>query len=406
MLDDIKAVTELVQKQGETFEQFKKANDALLAAKASGESISDIQAKLAAINTDFAEQRKSFDELAKKASRPGAGTAEEKSADKVEHAKAFDRMLRKGRTDGLEEIQAKAMNTQSDPDGGYTVLPEMDRNIDRFLGTVSIMSRLASTVTIGTSQYQKMVQTSGMTMRRIAEGTAGGESTEPKFGKLLIDVHTAEVEPWVNNETLDDSFVNLTGLLSDEAAIAFAEGLGAEYITGNGVGKGRGIAAYNMVANSAYAWGSVGYIATGKSAAFASVAPSDKVIALQHALKPQYRPGAVWLANDATVGVMRQMKDGSGAYYLWQPDPAGAFGGRFLGAPVEVDDNIADIGAGSLSLAYGNFRRAYTIVNRAGTTLIRDNITSKGVTKFNFRRRSGSGITDYAAIKFLKFATG
>ena len=406
MSDDIKAVTELVQKQGETFEHFKKANDDLLKAKADGTAVADIQAKLAAINADFAEQRKAHDELAKKANRPGAGTAEEKSADQIEHAKAFDRMLRKGRTDGLEEIQAKAMNTQSDPDGGYTVLPEMDRNIDRSLGTVSIMSRLASTVTIGTSQYQKMVQTSGMTMRPIAPSPAGGESTEPKFGKLMIDVHTCEVEPWVNNETLDDSFVNLTGLLSDEAAIAFAEGLGAEYITGNGVGKGRGIAAYDMVANASYAWGSVGYIATGKSAAFASVAPSDKVIALQHALKPQYRPGAVWLANDATVGVMRQMKDGSGAYYLWQPDPAGAFGGRFLGAPVEVDDNIADIGAGSLSLAYGNFRRAYTIVNRAGTTLIRDNITSKGVTKFNFRRRSGSGITDYAAIKFLKFATG
>src|SRR3972149_8598689 len=111
-------------------------------------------------------------------------------------------MVRKGRTDGLEEIQAKAMNPQSDPDGGYTVLPEMDRNIDRFLGTVSIMSRLASTVTIGTSQYQKMVQTSGMTMRRIAEGTAGGESSEPTFGTLMIDVHTCEDETLVNTETL------------------------------------------------------------------------------------------------------------------------------------------------------------------------------------------------------------
>ena len=70
------------------------------------------------------------------------------------------------------------------------------------------------------------------------------------------------------------------------------------------------------------------------------------MISLQHALKAQYRPGAVWLTNDTTLGVMRQMKDGSGNYYLWQPDPAGAFGGKFLGHTVEVDDNLADLGAG------------------------------------------------------------
>jgi len=90
---------------------------------------------------------------------------------------------------------------------------------------------------------------------------------------------------------------------------------------------------------------------------------------------------------------------------LWNPDPAAGFGGRFLGSPVEVDDNMAAIGAGSYSLAYGNFRRAYTIVNRAGTTLIRDNLTSKGVTKFNFRRRFGGGVTNFEAVKLMKFAT-
>lgn len=102
---------------------------------------------------------------------------------------------------------------------------------------------------------------------------------------------------------------------------------------------------------------------------------------------------------------MRQMKDGSGSYYLWNPDPAAGFGGRFLGSPVEIDDNMANIGAGTYSLAYGNFKRGYTIVNRAGTTIIRDNITAKGKTKFNFRRRFGAGITNYEAIKLMKFAT-
>ena len=66
---------------------------------------------------------------------------------------------------------------------------------------------------------------------------------------------------------------------------------------------------------------------------------------------------------------------------------------------------MADIGAGTYSLAYGNFSRGYTIVQRAGTTLIRDNITAKGTTKFNFRRRFGGGIVNFEAIKLMKFAT-
>lgn len=404
-MSDMAEVKELIESQGKAWEEFKKTNDAMIQAKADGKSVADLQVKLDKINADMEEQRKAMDDIAKKANRPGAGGKDELTADQIEHRKAFERMLRTGKDAGLSELQQKAMNTGSDPDGGYLVLPEMDRTIDRIAPTISAMFRLANVVTIGTAQYQKMVKTSGMSMRRVDDGSTGGETTEPKYAKLLIDVHTAEVEPWVNNETLEDSFVDLAGDLAMEAAIGFAEGAGSEFITGNGVGKARGIAAYDMVANSSYAWGKIGYIVSGKSAAFASVAPADKIIDLQHALKAQYRPGAVWLTNDKTLGVMRQMKDGSGSYYLWQPDPNGAFGGKFLGHTVEVDDNVADIGAGSLSVAFGNFRRGYTIVNRAGTTLIRDNITSKGVTKFNFRRRFGAGITNYEAIKWLKMAT-
>ena len=132
--------------------------------------------------------------------------------------------------------------------------------------------------------------------------------------------------------------------------------------------------------------------------------PADKLVDLQHSLKQSYRSGAVWVMSDSTLGTARQMKDGSGSYYLWQPDPTAPFGGRFLGSPVEVDDNMPAIAANSLSVAYGNFRRGYLIANRSGITLIRDNVTAKGTTKFNFRRRVGGGVYNFEAIKLMKFA--
>jgi len=403
-MPESKEILDLIEKQGRAFEEFKATNEALIKAKADGASIADLQAKLDKINADFADQAKAFAELEKKAGRPKlAGDADPQRRDELNAAlKAYGR---DGDMSKLMAIHQKAMNSGSDPDGGYLILPELDRVIERVVPTISVMSRLAKNVTIGTAKWEKMMKTSGMAMRRVADGGTGGETTEPKYAKISIEVFPAEVEPWVFNETLEDAIVDLAADLTDEASIGFAEGAGAEFITGNGVGKARGITAYSNVANSAYAWGSVGYVVSGKTAALASVAPADKIVNLQHSLKAQYRPGAVFLMNDATLGTVRQLKDGSGSYYLWNPDALAGFGGRLLGSPVEIDDNMPDIGAGAYAIAFGNFQRGYAVVNRSGTTLIRDNVTAKGTTKFNFRRRFGGGIYNFEAIKLLKVAT-
>jgi HK97 family phage major capsid protein len=340
-----------------------------------------------------------------KANRPAAaaGGEQELTEEQKLRKAAFKKFLRKGEN-ALTDAEYKAMNSGSDPDGGYLVIGEIDKAIDRFAPTMAAMYRLANIVNIGTNKYEKRVKTAGMSMRRVAEGATGGETTEPKYANLVLEVFPAEVEPWVNNETLDDAFIDLEADLAQEAGIGFFEGAGAEFITGNGVSKARGITSYTNVANANYAWGSVGFISSGASGDFAATNPGDKLVDLNHSLKAQYRAGAVWLMSDATLGKARQMKDGSGQYYLWQPDPLQTFGGRLLGYPVEIDDNMPAMAANSFSIAFGNFKRGYTIVNRAGTSLIRDNITSKGVTKFNFRRRFGGGITHFEAIKLMKFA--
>lgn len=405
---EIKDIATLIEEQGKAWDEFKKANDERIKAiESKGYAPAEVSEKVDRINAELAALGKQMTDIEKKAGRPNADK-QETTPEQEEYRKAFQVYLRTGEVDArsLKDLGRKAMNTSSDPDGGFLVLPEMDLAIDRVVGTMGGLANLADTITIGTAKWEKLVKTSGMAMRRVADGQTGGETTEPRYSKVAIEVFPAEVEPWVFNETLEDSRINLETDLADEAAIGFAEGANAEFISGNGVGKARGITAHTNVHNSSYAWGSVGFIRSGKSAAFMSVAPSDRVISLQHALKSQYRAGAQWLTNDATLGVMRQMKDGSGSYYLWNPDPAGGFGGRFLGSPVTVDDNMPALGAGSYSLAYGNWKRAYKIVNRSGTTLIRDNITAKGQTKFNFRRRFGGGIVNFEALKLMAFVTG
>lgn len=400
---DMSEIKSLIEKQGEAWGEFTRKNDELLKAKAEGKAVADLQATVDKLNGAFKSINDEVTEIAKKANRPQTDGGKQITAEQAEYKQAFNKFLRKGDENGLAELQKKAYNSGSGPDGGYLVLPEMDAEIIRVVGVTSAIGRLARNVTIGTETFKKVAKTTGLAARRVGPGATGGESTNPKYAELEFTAHEAEAEPWVFNATLEDSIINLEQDLAMEASIAFAELAGSEFAVGTGVGSARGITAYDTVANASYTWGKLGFIKSGASADFAASNPADKIIDLQHSLKAQYRPGAAWVTSDAVLAKVRQMKDGTGAFYLWQPDPLTGFGGRLLGNPVEIDDNMPALAADSYSLAFGNFAQGYVVVNRSGTVVIRDNVTAKGKTKFNFRRRFGGGVQNFEAIKLMKF---
>lgn len=398
---------DLLQKQGQAFEEFKTANDARLKAiEQKGYAPADLVGKVEEINKALSQLGKEITEVAKKASRPTSAGGGEVKPEIAEHKSAFrDLFLRKGNDHGLSALERKAYQKGSDVDGGYLVDEEMAAEIDRVAKTVSTVRDLADVRTIGKASFEFRVKTAGMAARWVGEGEAGGETTNAKYAKIEIYAEEMECEPWVYNTTLEDADIDLVGDLTEEAGTSFGDAEGAAFVSGNGVKKPRGFLSYDIAANASYAWGSVGYIASGGAGAFASSNPGDNIIDLLHSLKATYRNGATMLMADTTLAALRKIKDGSGSFYLFNPDPTGEFAGIVLGKPVVVDDNVPVIAANSYSIAYANWKRAYRIVDRRGITLIRDNITAKGTTKFNFRKRVGGGIRNFEAIKLMKFAT-
>jgi len=67
-------------------------------------------------------------------------------------------------------------------------------------------------------------------------------------------------------------------------------------------------------------------------------------------------------------------------------------------------EDMPAIAANSLSLAFGNFKEAYTIVDRQGIRVLRDPFTAKPYIVFYATKRVGGGVLNFEAIKFLKFA--
>lgn len=394
----------LIEALGRAFEQFKAENDArikVIEAKGTVDPI--LTEKIAKINADLsamAAMKKQLEAIETAVARqqfPGGGAQNSESINRI---KAFNHLMR-GRIEDIKDLQIQAAaSTLSDPDGGFTVPEEIDAAIDRVAMTVSAMRRICTVRAISTDTYKKLVGVGGATSGWVAEKASRAETETPTLVEIAINTKEVYAMPAATQTLLDDSRVDIGAWLADEVSVEFNEEESESFITGNGVEQPKGIAAYSMVANASYAWGKVGYIAGGHASLLNNM---DKLIDLQHALKSAYRNGASWLMADSTLQVIRKFKDGDGNY-IWRPGLLLDAPDTLLGKPVEIDDNVAVIAANAYPVFYANFKRAYLIVDRLGTRVLRDPYSSKPYILFYTTRRVGAGIVLYEAIKCLKIS--
>lgn len=403
----------LLEDQGRAFEAFKAALADEVKTKTA-----EAEAKTAKINEDLTRLSKEIKAASERAeaaetlaARPRRGEEKGSTKEMVEYKTGLFGYMRKGDENGLRELERKAMNAGTNPDGGYTVHSELDTAIDRVAQATIAMRKLATVRTISGRSFKKLVKTNGAGIGGWGnENTAPTETATPTLVELEFTPGTLWAEPRATQELLEDSDQNIEAWLADEVGIAFEEQENSAYISGDGVNKPKGILAYPIVANASYAWGSIGYIPSGGSGAFAtassSVSPVDSFIDLMHALKPVYRANANWLMSDATVAKVRKFKDGQGNLQ-WKPGTTAAdgFTELFLGKRIEYDDNMPAVDTNTYSVAFGDFKRAYTIVDRRGTQVLRDAYTSKPYVKFWTTRRVGGGIQNFEALKLMKMAS-
>lgn len=386
------------------FEEFKKTNDEKLKAKADVV----IDEKVERINSALADYQKAIDDLNAKlaAARLGGGGKVVDPA-QTAHSKAFDGFFRNGADAGLRDLEVKAgLRTSSDPDGGYLVPEEMATTIDRIAGTVSVMRQLATVMPISTGTYKKLVGVGGAGAGWVGEAQPRPETSTPTLVEIAFNVMEIYANPAATQTLLDDARVDIAAWLGEEVSITFAEQEGAAFITGDGVLKPRGILAYDTVANASYAWGKLGYTASGVAAALtdASNNGTDKLIDLYYSLKAPYRNGAAFLMSDQVMGTVRKFKDADGNY-IWAPPTSAAEMSTVLGKPVYNDDNMQAVGANAFPIAFGNFKRGYLIVDRFGIRVLRDPYTNKPWVHFYTTKRVGGGVSNFEAIKLLKVAT-
>ncbi|WP_033074771.1 phage major capsid protein [Sphingopyxis sp. MWB1] len=366
------------------------AFDAVLAA----EAVDELKASVAAL-------KRQVDAQAVGAARlplDGAKAAEDDPA-----RDAFvERYVRRGIDAGVE---MKSLSGASGADGGYAVPREIDGHIASTLTSLSPIRSIASVVQTGTSGYRKLVAAGSTGAGWVGEGEARPGTATRSLAEIAPPSGELYANPAASQAMLDDAMFDVEAWLAEEIGREFAVAEGAAFVSGNGVNRPKGFLSYATTneGDAVRAFGTLQHLASGAAGAFPASNPEDKLVELVHALKPPYRQGAVWVMNSDTLARIRTFKTGDGAF-VWQPGLVAGQAATLLGYPVVEAEDMPDVAAGSLSIAFGNFRAGYLIADRGETRILRDPFSNKPFVHFYATKRVGGAIIDSNAIKLMKFA--
>jgi HK97 family phage major capsid protein len=335
----------------------------------------------------------------------GAIAAQRPALDGVKSAEAasfVEQYLRRGIDSGLE---LKAVGSSTDAIGGYAVPREIDELIDRTLVAISPIRGIANVVKVGSAGYRKLIATGGTPSGWVAYEAARPATNTPTFSEIVPANGELYANPAASQQMLDDAMFDVENWLAQEIATEFARAEGMAFVKGNGTNQPLGfISSPNATsADGVRPMGTLQTIGTGVAGAFPASNPADKLIDLVQALRSPYRQGAVFVMNSATASVIRKFKTSDGAF-MFQPSLAAGQPATLLGYPLIEAEDMPDVAANSLSIAFGNFKAGYVIAERNATTILRDPFTNKPYVHFYATKRVGGQVVNSESIKLLKFA--
>ncbi len=321
------------------------------------------------------------------------------------HQKAFNAYLRSEDDEALRGIvlEGKAMSTSVSADGGYLVDPQTSESIQSVLNSTASLRGVANVVNVESTSYDVLVDHTDIGAGWATESGPSAETGTPSIDRISIPLHELSALPKASQRLLDDSAFDIESWLASRIADKFARSEASAFISGDGVDKPTGFLNHTAVDDASWTWGNLGCVATGAAGDFSAVDPADAIIDLVYALNAEYRAGATFVMNSKTAGAVRKMKDADGRF-LWSDGMAMGEPARLMGYPVLIAEDMPDIAADALAIAFGDFGAGYTIAERPDLRVLRDPFSAKPHVLFYATKRVGGDVSDFAAIKLLKFA--
>lgn len=406
-------MNELLESLKAGFDEYKKANDERLGelSKTSGQA-AELEGKLAKIEEELQKREARLSELEAKANRPQMGGGAFDDPATAERKAAFDKYVRKGLDADLRALETKddpiAVQTGVNAQGGYAVPTDLYREIFTLLGADSPMRAVCDVRVVGNPNIVQLVDVGGTTTGWVGETSSRTQTNTPQLTQVTPTWGEIYAFPFSSQWALDDIYFNVEDWLINNIAREFAKQENIAFTTGNGSNKPKGLLAADMntTADDSRAYGYFQYIKTGVADGMpaTSAAFGDLLIDTVTALKSRYYSRARWMMTRQTLAAVRKLKD-SNNNYLWQPGLQSGEPNTILGFPYTYNDDMPQIGANALPIAFGDFREAYVIMDRTGIYVRRDDLTNKPWVGFYTTKRVGNMILNSEAVKFIKCET-
>lgn len=260
--------------------------------------------------------------------------------------------------DKLTPELKNALQVGTDSEGGYLVPDEFEKRLIDGLADSTVIRSHAYVFKTSNGLHKIPIVASHGSAAWIDEEAAFTESDDA-FGQVQLDAHKVGTIIKVSEELLNDSAFDLEEYIRAEFVRRIGDKEEEAFLVGNGSSKPTGIL-------NATGGGQVGV-----TTASATAITADELIDLFYSLKAPYRKKAVWVFNDATMKVIRKLKDGSGQY-LWQPGLKDGEADTILGRPYFTSSAVPTIAASAKTVIFGDLSY-YWIGDREGITFRRLN---------------------------------
>jgi HK97 family phage major capsid protein len=288
--------------------------------------------------------------------------------------------------------EAKSLNVTVDTAGGYLAPTEYIREIIKGVTEISAMRGLVRVRTTANKSVQLPKRTGQFAAQWVADQGTRSETTGLTYGLEEITLPEMYALVDISNQQLEDAAFDMEAEIRGESSEQFALAEGAALVSGNGVGRPQGFLSHDSVSETV----------SGSATAIAA----DGLINLFYGVKTAYAAQGSWVLNRASIGAIRKLK-GNDNNYLWQPGLAQNVPNTILGASYTEVPDMPSEGAGTYPVAFGDWRRAYTLIDRIAMEMLRDPYTqaTSGNVRFIFRRRLGGKVVLAEAIRKLKCST-
>jgi len=385
----------------ESHEEFKKAYDEKLEALESGrghdtlldDKIANIESKLDSleeINQAVTKAQLSQDSIKEQVEqletvmkRPNSGF-DTKQID--ETSEAFEKFVRKG-IENLDPDEKKALTVSNDSTGGYLAPPEYVQELLKTVTEISPIRTIARIRTTGRRSVQVPKRSGQFAAQWVAEQGTRSETTGYNVALEEVPAHELYALVDISEQNLEDTVFDLEAEMQSEFAEQFAKAEGTSFVSGSSVGQPEG-----LLTNS-----SVSEVNSGNGTALLA----DGLITLVHSIKSEYAANGTFVFNRTTLAAIRKLKDTAGQY-VFQAGMSlqGGVPNTILGYPYVQATDMPDVAANAFPVLFGDFSRAYMIVDRNALAVQRDPFTqaTSGNVRYVARRRVGGQVVQAEAI--------